>query len=386
MKSIWLKWVVLTLALGVAVSACDRASELPSFPPGAWLHGSAADVRVILATLEALPRTPAAQYTQRLSARLADCDEVFGHAPDGSVASLLENVHCAKNEVIPEDLASMSRKAALAFVFSVAEKSRVVGVLERDPGGSLIAHARLMNPDPKTFTRLLIPSSEPAGPPTLSARDALVQVRVRPAGGLDVASLIAPESQADKMFRLRSQLFFGHVLDGSWEAAIYMPRHDRATPPMALALDFSIRAAAARAMSEFVFELESAWRIERTPETFGDFEGACFYSVRLLPDLMPCYALSDRSIVVGWNPTSIELALGIVDDAPEAQLAAFGPYGGLRIHLDRLPEADRRLKSQFGQSAAYSSAPRPWDVLQVEAKRARGGVQFRLELRASSSS
>jgi hypothetical protein len=384
----------MILPLLILVTACDRPAQEVSLPPGGWLYGSASDIRAMVATLESIPPTPAAGFAKRIAARVADCEEIFAHDPDGDIEALIASLRCAEGEAIPDRLAEIREGVSLVYAFSMGRDSRVVGTLERDAAGSLVAHARLLDPDTRSLAGLLIPGSEPAGHATLSTRDILVHARVRPSGGIDIAELIAPESQGDKMFRLRSQLFFGHVLDGSWEAAIYMPRHDLATPPMALALDFSIRAAAARAMSEFVGELEKTWQIARTPEVFGAYEGACFYSVRLLPDLMPCYALSERSIVVGWNPTSIELALGIAADgspgraAPpnHAATAELGPRGGLLIHLDRMAEADRRLQEQFGQTGADTKRERLWERLQVEAKPARGGVQFRLELRAGSAS
>ena len=112
------------------------------------------------------------------------------------------------------------------------------------------------------------------------------------------------------MFHLRSELFVGALLDGAFELAIYLPRLDQVTPPMVIALDHTLRAGAERAMQTFVSELESTWPIHHSKQRIAGEAGACFHDLKLLPDLVPCYVVTDRSIVVGWNPTSIELALG----------------------------------------------------------------------------
>ena len=88
---------------------------------------------------------------------------------------------------------------------------------------------------------LLLPGDESPGPDVLSGSQRLFHARARPEGGLDFASLVPEGSQADRMFLLKSELFAGAVLDGTWEAAIYLPEDGEPTPRAALALGFTHR-------------------------------------------------------------------------------------------------------------------------------------------------
>ena len=218
--------------------------------------------------------------------------------------------------------------------------------------------------------------------PVLETRDSVLHARIRPASGLDLAALIPEDSQADRMFKLRSELFVAAILDGAWEAAIYLPVPGRVTPPMVLALDHSLRAAAQKGVEELVASLESSWPIHHTPKRFGPDAGACFFDMPILPDLAPCYVVNERSIVVGWNPISLEIALGLVDPGPAPASIAdgLGAEGGLLVPLDRLPEADRRLREQFGQTPGDGHGLKLWDRLSIRGRPLRGGLDLRVEL------
>jgi hypothetical protein len=255
--------------------------------------------------------------------------------------------------------------------------------LKIDATGSIRGDARLEGLPEAGFVSLLVPGSEPAGAPALSTRDILVHARLRPAAGLDLAAWIDPETQADSMFRLRSQIFLSGILDGAWEIGIYTPDSRQLTPPIALALDTSQEELAAAAMERFVAELEETWPIHHRAFRFGESKGACIVDLQILPDLMPCYVVAPQRLVVGWNPVSIRAALGIGTEPPTAVL---GEEGGLVVFLDRLPSADRVLREQLGHSLDDGPVDYVWRRLRLEGRPDGAGLDIHFELDAPAAS
>lgn len=358
--------VVLAMAAG-----CGHESQAPPLPTGAWIYADAAAVREILASLQSLHDTPMADRAAALQKQIAGCDAVEAHTDSGDLARWFEALRCASASEIPDSIVALRGDAAAAVSFEVSPGTHWRGTLARSPAGDLIFDASLATPESQSLAALLLPSEEPPGPPVLGEGETVLHARVRPQAGLNIASWIAEDSQADNLFRLRSELFLGQVLDGTWEVAVYLPREDQVTPPMALGLDYSLRPAAKAAMEAFVTELESTWPIHHSDLSVAGFEGACFHDVRLLPDLAPCYVLTERSIVVGWNRISLDLALasngpeGATRDASVASHRGIGPDGGAVLHLGRLPEADRRLQHQLLGGIEGPTLDYVWDELRV---------------------
>jgi hypothetical protein len=212
----------------------------------------------------------------------------------------------------------------------------------------------------------------------LSDSRTLFHVRIRPAAGIDLASLVPSASQADQMFHLKSQLFSGVALEGVWEAAVYLPEEGQPMPPMALALGFRHRGAAVSAMEQFLQELQETWPVRRSAFRVGSSDGACLLDLRLLPELAPCYVATESSLVVGWNPASLRKAL----DGDRGEFAKLGRTGAALIALDRFGEADqilsRALKTKPG------SLPRgyPWEQLIATGTPSEDGFRLRLQLRS----
>ena len=392
---------LLCLSLGILLSsACDGGSATPALPPGNWIYGDARVVSELLESLETLRGTPTARSAARLREKLAGCDEFLAHSSDAEPQSFLEQVQCVTATslptLVPASVVALRAEGDLAIVIEIRPGRQLSGRLVRTPTGAVSLVASIETPTELNLAGLLIPAEDPAGAAVLAAAETLVHARLRPASGLNVAAMVSEDSQADQMFRLRSELFLGQVLDGTWEIAIYMPREGRLTPPVALALDFSLRPAAKVAMERFVSELEATWPIHHTDYVYhlpahlpahlsadagAKVEGACFHDLRLLPDLTPCYVLTERSIVLGWNPMSIELAL-----APTPETPPFGDSGGLVVHLDRLPEADRRLQQQLGTGEGTEKFNYVWDQLRVDADNDGDRLELRVRLESGGAS
>jgi hypothetical protein len=210
----------------------------------------------------------------------------------------------------------------------------------------------------------------------LSDAGVLLHARVRPEGGLDIASLVPRDSQADQLFHLKSGLFAGAVLDGTWEIAVYPPEAGGAVPPAALAIGTSLRSPAVAAMEDFLAEITAAWPVQRRDFALGDAEGACLPDLNLLPELAPCYVATDAALVVGWNAASLRRALaqgagGAVDPR--------NPAAELHVDLARMALADRRLA---GEGGAREGAPGalPWRRLVADGETEGDAVRLRVEL------
>jgi hypothetical protein len=154
---------------------------------------------------------------------------------------------------------------------------------------------------------------------------------------------------------------------------------------MALSLDYRMRPAAKVAMTKFVSELEATWPIHHSVQVIAGYEGACFHDLRLLPDLVPCWVLTEQSIVIGWNPSSIAVALSGADEAVDSDVEPFGPSGGLLVRLDRLPEADRRLRQRLG-GGGDGPTDYLWDALRLEARNDGERLQLELSLELAGAS
>jgi hypothetical protein len=264
---------------------------------------------------------------------------------------------------------------ALAFVWPLEAGPKLRGRLELDAAGN--AELALTVPDAAAhgLTGLVLPGEAPPGPGVLSGRDALVHARLRPAGGLDLAALIPSGGQADRLFRLRSALFAGLVLDGTWELALYLPEPGQAVPPAALALGVTTRDAAVAAMEGFLAELVATWPVHRSEFAVGAAAGACLLDLRILPDFAPCYVAMPGALLIGYNPESLRRALA-------AGEPALGADGGLVVELARLAEADARLA---GKAAASTPAAAPaWRRLRAEGREVEGRVELRVHLDAEA--
>ena len=327
---------------------CGPQRQAPTLPEGTHLVANGTALRGILERLAGLQGTPLGRVAAELSVRLATCGTVSGSAPDGGLTALASSLECTLPDAVSPPLRALRGTDDLLLILRASERQRVVLTGRLGSDGSLALAARLDPPTAQGALGLLLPSEAPAGSPVLAIGDAVVHARVRPRDGIDLAALVPEGSQGDRLFRMRSVLFSRAVLAGVWELAVYMPVAGATFPPMAAALDVRSPEVATEAVREFLGELASAWPIHATPIRLpgvGAGEGGCLLDLHILPELAPCWVTTPRALVVAWNPPSLERALRGTRqgdaDAPSR----------LAVWLDRIGEADRRLRAVRGSAA-----------------------------------
>jgi len=254
-----------------------------------------------------------------------------------------------------------------------------VGTLSIDASGDVELELRLPRIAGEGLASLALPGGEAAGAAELSESETLIHARVRPQGGLDLASLVPADSQGARLFRLKSELFAGLVLDGVWEFATYLPEEGKAMPRTALALNFSNRAAAVAAMEDFIGNLQESWPVARTFFRLGEADGACLLDLAIMPGLAPCYVATDRALIIGWNAASLRKAL----DGHSGERDGLGDSSRAIIHLDRFADADRILSAASRTKTNSQPTRFPWR--QITAKAAPDPSGLRLEFRFESS-
>lgn len=367
---------VAWLALLLGCLACAEAATEAPWPEGAVFSGRTDALRDLLADLQALEGTPLARAARALGARLPDCPQLESHASDGQIGTLFASLACAGSSDRLHTLhaARGGDDLLLALPMPTAARLQVRGRVTADdialtlhwpeaPGEGALA--------------LLLPGEAPVGAALLPDAERLMHLRVRPQGGLDLASLIPPRSQADRLFRMRSEIFSAAALAGTWELGIYLPTPEQRMPRAVLALEFRLRSAAIGAMERFVAELETTWRVRRSRFSHGDASGACLPELRVLPELEPCYAATDRALLIGWNAASLVHALSggpRVDPAPS-------PSAGLSsLEIARFAEADTLLSRHLGADFEARSAALPWRRLTAHGGRQGGALDLRIAI------
>jgi hypothetical protein len=359
------------LALALACAACSNpAGTAPAEPAGAALLGRRAPLAALLEGFARLEGTPLGRRARSLATALPDCAELEAAAPADDAGALFDALRCASGSAALADLRAARGGADLAFVWPLAQGLALRGTLRVHPTGDVEAALELPRAAARGARELLVPGEAPAGPAALSAAERLLHARVRPAGGLDLAALAAPGGQGDRLFRLRSELFRGLVLDGTWEAALYLPGPGEPVPRAALALGFTQREAAVAAAEAFVEELTRTWPVRRSFFAHAGAQGACLLDLRILPAFAPCYVATARALVLGYNPASLRQAL---DGAPPP---AAGEAGALFVDLARFAEADARL----GAAAPGLARELPWRELRAEGRAEGDLVRVRVRL------
>jgi len=359
-------------------SGAERASRA-GWPPGALALGRADWLRGVARRLAGLGEAPLVHGLTALAARLRDCEHFVAHDPDGDPAALPGRARCAGPEELRALGSGRAGGAGLVLVTPVAGGTDRVALVARGAGlDDLEVEVSWAGSGAAGVADLWRPATEPPGAPRLSPRDGLAQIRIRPAGGIDLAALVPRGSQADRLFALKSELLSGAVLAGVWELALYPPSPGTDVPLAALGLDLASVTVADLALTGFVRELEAVWPIRHQTASFGRARGACFDELRILPQLAPCYALRDDLLVVGWNRTATRRALAETD-AP----SLLDERGGAAFWLDRVAEADRAMARVLGR------APRGggygWQrALARPSKAAPGALRWHLELRGGT--
>jgi hypothetical protein len=362
------------------IASCVVRTSAPDLPPGLYLAGDARALSAVLSRLERLSDTPVARYARELRTRVEGCEEFVASAEEADPVALSESLACVPFAEQPPAIRALRGEGDLVVVVPIGDGGRLAGSGRVAPDGSLVYDGRLELRESKGLARLALPGSRTPGPPRLSTRDDLLHIRLRPEGGLNVASMVPQGSQGDRLFRLKSELFLGAVLEGTWEAAVYLPSESSTMPGVVLGLDVRVRDAAVAAVEGFVRDLESTWPVHRAPFRVGKWPGACLPDLRILPEFAPCYVATETTLVFGWNAESIRTGL---EPSLESEI---GEEGGLFIRLDRIGEADRRLQEAIAPGAPPPPLGYGWNRLRANGTPRRGGLELHVELIAGGAS
>ena len=378
--------IVRVLALGLlggllVAMTCDRQKPTAGWPDGAWVVAETASLDRLLGRLEELSGTPLARRAQSLRARLPDCSAVVAQHSSGELSQAWSALACRDVSAEPDFARVLRARGERQLIMGAPlGDGRIVVALALSAGGEV--DVELSMPASTTGLAVLaLPGADAPGDSKLSPVDSLIHARLRPAGGLNLARLIPTGSQGDAMFQLKSELFAGVVLDGTWEAAVYLPEEGHTMPRAALALGVAHEGAAIAAMEEFVANLQRSWPVRRSYFQVGSFGGACLLDLKLMPDLAPCYVATGSELVVGWNPASVRHAL-----AEAGGGAGLPGTGGAVIHLSRFAEADRILSRALGLDADTLPREYPWERLIATGKPSDEGVQITLRLSSGDES
>lgn len=361
-----------TAGLMSCLTSCSRAPDpTAAWPEGVLLSARTASLAALLAQLETLESTPIARHATAWARALPDCDEVEARAE--SISALPQALACRTPGGALEPFHRARGEADLAFALP-GDGERTHGTI-LTKGHEVMATLRWPEPGRAGAWSLLVPGAEAAGPALLAAEGRLLHARVRPADGVDLASLVPAESQADRLFRLRSSLFAGAVLDGTWEIALYAPDAGQTMPRAALALGTSLRGAAVTAAEQFLRDLEATWPVHRTPFALDGAEGACLLELNVLPALAPCFVATEKALVFGWNPASLATALHPAPPMPSPPDA-----GRVVVDLASLGRVDARLAALL--PAEHGSPPLhwPWGVFEARGRRDAEALELRLAL------
>jgi hypothetical protein len=351
------------LAMLVLTACTDRARE-PAVPGGAWVSGRSAALRAIAERVAGLEGTPVGREARALAASLPECALVDGHAPDGDLAAALGGLAC-RDPAGPFAALDRERGARdLLFAQPVGSTGELLRGALAVRGDALDLELRWPEAEASGALTLLLPGDDAAGPGVLSSTDRLLSLRVRPADGFHVASLVPAGSQGDQLFALRGRLFAGAVLDGTWEAAAYLPRDGDPLPAMALAVGFRLRAAAVAAADRFVADLEARWPVHRSAFELSGARGACLLDLNILPRFAPCYVATERALVVGWNRDSVRRALSGGSRATDIDAPA-----RLDLDLELFERADEILARHVPGARRRSATRWPWRRVEAEARR-----------------
>lgn len=373
------------LSLVLVVGSCGEHRNLGSdWPEGTLVVARTEALVRLLDRLKRLEGTRLARRAAALAKALPDCEWVEGREEQGPPADVWSRLTC---RAVDSELAGLDRQRGdrdLAFALPANGGDRTFGTLAIADDGDVDVEVLLPRSAFAGTWALTLPGADPVGPTRLSHADELVHARLRPEGGLDIASLVPESSQADRMFRLKSELFAGAVLDGTWELAIYLPEPGHPMPRSALAVGFSLKGPAVAAMERFVTELQAAWPVRRSDFAVGAAEGACLLDLGLLPDLAPCYVATEDALVFGWNPASVRKALAKSgESAPDS--GVLHPQGGLIVDLGRFPDADARFAQLASPDAESTTAVAyPWRRLSADGVREGDAVRVRVHLAAEA--
>lgn len=370
-----------------ALVACHASQDAVdvAWPAGGIVSADTASLRRLLTALSKHGDTPLATSSRTLLANLPACPHVEAVAADGGFDGLTKPLHCSTLETSLADFRQWRGDHSLAVAWPIGDGPRLLirateskhpGATDSTSDWTFDLHWPVSKAPGVLGT--LLPGRRNAGPPVFASDDDLMHVRVRSDEALDLADWAASGGQGDQLFRLRSDLFSGAILDGSWEMALYPPASGGKMPLAVAALGVTLESVAAGAFDRFLSEIESTWNLSRTPQRFGNASGACLYELRILPEFAPCAVTTRGAVLVGWNHASLAHAL-----AAEPSAFAEDTGGQLEIDFERIEQTDATL-ALLGQHTRAEPVDWPWRHLRAHGSRDADGVKVTMQLRGDA--
>jgi hypothetical protein len=311
--------------------------------------------------------------------RLRDCREIAGHfapaATDSSgtdTARHRDRLVCRDDTSIDPALASHLERErgdhAGILQWPVGRTGRVVIRVDVDSAGGVSLGGAIEPADPSGASEiaglasLLIPAAAAPGKAEIDAAKSLLHLQLRPAAGLRLAELIPSGSQADRLFALKGRLLEGALLEGTLELAFVPPAPGGNVPLALVALHHRAAAPVEAALVEALDQLEETWAITRTAHPFptadGERIGGCYVDLPILPELAPCWVVTEKALLIGYRAEALEAALA----APVEASAPSGPSGRsdrgshLVVDFERVRAVDEQLADvpAMGVAELYS--------------------------------
>jgi len=309
----------------------------------------------VLSTAAKLEGTPLGEAALRSLESIGDCETAFGVArADGSGVPALPTLDCldgvSERDRRHTEWASARRGSAAGWMtWPLGTDGHVEARFDLDASGNLVATGRVTPPGDRSVLAMFWPDEAAPAASVLDASRVLVHAHAHPEAGLGLARFLPEGGQADQLFALKGRLLEGALLTGTWEFAFVTPSDDGVRPLPVAALHHRGAAPIRAALDEALTQLEATWPIERSPHPFAladgvVIEGGCYADLPLLPELSPCWAVTETAVLIGYRAAAVDAAMGRPHVA-SAPIPAAPSGTRFAIDLQGLDRLDRRAEA-----------------------------------------
>lgn len=346
------------LALGPGFPGCSREpARDPRLREPALLIDAPALTRLLTRT-RSLVETPVGRASTQLLDRLQDCREIAGHfAPAATDSSSGADVTRHRDRLVCRDHASIDPALAShlerergdhagILQWPVGRAGRVVLRVDVDSAGGVSLGGAIEPADPSDspeiagLASLLVPAAAAPAEAAIDAAKSVLHLQLRPAAGLRLAELIPSGSQADRLFALKGRLLEGALLEGTLELAFVPPAPGGTVPLALVALHHRAAAPIEAALAEALDQLEETWSITREARPFptadGERIGGCYADLPILPELAPCWVVTEKALLIGYRAEALEAALAVPSTANDRG-------SRLVVDLERVRAVDEQI-------------------------------------------